>query len=332
MKSFLLGAFALFSFLSSQVSAAERVILVLHGGAGVKRAGLTAEREARMREGLAQALKAGQSVLRDGGTCLEAVQTSIEILEDHPDFNAGRGAVLNGQGRVEMDASLMDGATRNAGAVAGVKTVRHPIRLAHEVMMRTPHVLLVGDGAEALAREQGLRLENPEWFILPEQLERLKKVRQTAEAEVDISFKVGTVGAVALDREGHLAAGTSTGGLMNKRAGRVGDSPIIGAGTYAEDGVCGVSCTGHGEFFIRNVVAYEVAARMKHAGQGLHAAAQGILHEQLKAQGGYGGLIALDAKGRMTASFNTEGMFHAWVTESGKIHVSIFEEHHHPGQ
>lgn len=316
---------------SHEAVSEDRVVLLLHGGAGLKRAEFSPEREQHVRHVLKEALQAGHAVLAKGGSSLEAVQAAIVVLEDAPEFNAGRGSVLNADGVVEMDASLMEGATRKAGAVAAVKTVRNPIRLAHLVMTVTPHVLLMGDGAEALAREHGLRFEEAEWFITPEQKARLERARQAKKFGVSLpgddgSLKIGTVGAVALDRDGHLAAGTSTGGLVNKRAGRVGDTPIIGAGTYAEDGVCAVSCTGHGEFFIRNVVAYEVAARMKHAGADLLIATREVIHGQLKTQGGSGGLIALDSRGRMSATFNTEGMPHAWITDSGEIHVGVFEQ------
>jgi len=284
-------------------------------GTGGKRAELTAEREKDARATLERALKTGYALLRKGRSSLDAVEAAIMVLEDARVFNAGRGSVLNADGAVEMDASIMDGATRQAGAVGSVKTVRNPIRLARLVMTKTPHVFLISDGAEALARQHGLRFESPEWFITPAQQMRLQQAKE----------KHGTVGAVALDKNGHLAAGTSTGGLVNKLHGRIGDSPIIGAGTYAEDGVCAVSCTGQGEFFIRNVVAYDVAARMKHGNSDLVTATCALIHNQLPAQGGRGGLIALDAQGNISAPFNTESMFRAWITADGKAHVAIFE-------
>lgn len=334
MKPYILLLSLLASVLCLHASAQDRVVLLLHGGAGIRRADLTVEREKRSRDVLQQALQAGHKVIMKGGASLDAVQAAIVVLEDAPEFNAGRGSVLNSDGFVEMDASIMDGATRRAGAVAAVKTVRNPIRLARLVMIETPHVLLIADGAESLAREHSLPVEQKEWFVTPEQREKLERTKQPHKKSAlntelrDYSFNIGTVGAVALDRAGHLAAGTSTGGLVNKRAGRVGDSPIIGAGTYAEDGVCAVSCTGHGEYFIRNVVAYEVAARMKHARTALADSVRAVIHEQLKPQGGAGGLIALDSNGGMSACFNTEGMFHAWITESGESHVVIFNETH----
>lgn len=305
--------------------------LVIHGGAGVTRESLSAEKEARCREVLEEALRAGHAVLTKKGSALEAVQTAIVVLEDSPLFNAGRGSVLNADGIVEMDASLMDGQTLAAGAVAGVHGVRNPIRLAHKVMTETPHVLLIGAGAEALARTHKLRFEKPEWFVTPDQKKRLERAqKQTGwrggPGASDPSAFIGTVGAVALDTHGHLAAGTSTGGLVNKMPGRVGDSPIIGAGTYAEDGVCAVSCTGHGEFFIRNVVAHDVAARVKHAGASLSDAAEAVINDRLKAQNGRGGLISVDAAGNVSTPFNAGGMYRAWMGADGVPHVAVFAE------
>lgn len=306
------------------------ITLVIHGGAGIARKDLSPEREAACRKILEEALRSGHKILRDGGTSLDAVQAAIIVLEDSPLFNAGRGAVLTSAGTVEMDASIMDGQKPAAGAVAGVHGVRNPIRLARLVMERTPHVLLMGTGAEDFARECKLPFEPEEWFITPEQQEKLRKAKtKTASLSApddDLTLRMGTVGAVALDKHGHLAAGTSTGGLTNKRPGRVGDSPIIGAGNYAEDGVCAVSCTGHGESFIRSVVAYDVAALMKYAKRDLAAAAREIIHEKLPKRDGRGGLIAVDAAGNITTPFNTPGMFHGWVKTDGTVHVAIFEE------
>lgn len=330
MKRLLAAAFLL--LLIQPALAQDRVVLVLHGGAGVRRADLSPAKEERARKVLEQALQAGHSALKGGASSLDAVETAIVVLEDAPEFNAGRGSVLNTEGAVEMDASVMNGADLKAGAVAAVTEVRNPIRLARLVMTDTPHVLLIGKGALDLAKEKSLPLEKPAWFVTPEQQQRLERAKEAKRksaanaSQSDYSFNIGTVGAVALDAGGHLAAGTSTGGMVNKRPGRVGDSPIIGAGTYAEDGVCAVSCTGHGEFFIRHVVAHDVAARIKHGKAGLREAAHAIIHEQLKPQGGTGGLIALNAQGVMSACFNTEGMFHAWITESGEAHVAIFSE------
>jgi beta-aspartyl-peptidase (threonine type) len=305
------------------------ITLVLHGGAGVGKSSLTAEKEAACREVLEQALKVGHAVLKGGGSSQEAVLATVVILEDSPLFNAGRGAVLTAAGTVELDASLMVGQTGLAGAVAGVQGVRNPVLLAEKVMLKTPHVLMTGRGAEELAREEKLRFEEPEWFITPEQrarLERAKKQTGSVSTSSDLSLRMGTVGAVALDAGGNLAAATSTGGLSGKRAGRVGDSPLIGAGTYAENGVCAVSCTGHGEFFIRNLVAYDVAARMKYAGAGLAEAAEAIVNDKLRKLDARGGLIAVDSKGNISTPFNSDGMFRAWMGPDGVAHVAIFNE------
>jgi beta-aspartyl-peptidase (threonine type) len=231
-----------------------------------------------------------------------------------------------------MDAAVMTGEKPSAGAVAGVTGVRNPIGLARMVMERTPHVMLTGKGAEDLARECALPFEAPEYFITPEQKLKLEKAKaKSGQASSrggrdDLTLRMGTVGAVALDRAGHLTAGTSTGGLTNKRAGRIGDSPVIGAGTYAEDGVCAVSCTGHGEFFIRSVVAYDVAALMKYRQLSLADATREVVQEKLKKLGGSGGLIGVDAKGNVAAPFNTPGMFHGWVKTDGTLYIAIFEE------
>jgi beta-aspartyl-peptidase (threonine type) len=314
-------------------SAGGRVVLLIHGGAGVRRADVSPEREKTARAILEQSLRAGHAALTAGGGSLDAVEAAIQVLEDAPEFNAGRGSALTSEGVVEMDASIMDGAAFQAGAVAGVTGVRSPIKLARLVMTATPHVLLIGAGAERLAREHDLPFEAPEWFVTPRQQQRLERERAKSKGAGihppltdDPAARMGTVGAVALDAAGNLAAGTSTGGMSNKLPGRVGDSPIIGAGTYAENKVCAVSCTGHGEYFIRGALAHEVAALMKHAGAGVGAAARAAIHGQLQQRGGTGGMIALDHEGRIGVSFNTEGMFHGWITSEGEIHTSIFEQ------
>jgi isoaspartyl peptidase/L-asparaginase-like protein (Ntn-hydrolase superfamily) len=315
----------------SPIMAAEAPLtLVIHGGAGIAREELSPAQEAACRTTLGEALRAGHKVLAEGGASLDAVQAAIVVLEDSPLFNAGRGSALTSAGTVEMDASIMDGEKPRAGAVAGVSGVRNPIRLARLVMDRTPHVLLAGVGAEDFARECALPFEPADYFITPEQREKLRKVKgakSAAQHEAGgLTTIIGTVGAVALDRHGHLAAGTSTGGLTGKRPGRVGDSPLIGAGNYAEDGVCAVSCTGHGEFFIRSVVASDVAARMKYAGRDLATAGREVIHEKLLKLGGKGGLIAVDAGGNVITPFNTPGMFHGWIKGDGANRVAIFEE------
>ncbi|MBL9115778.1 MAG: isoaspartyl peptidase/L-asparaginase [Verrucomicrobiaceae bacterium] len=310
------------------------ITLVLHGGAGAERKKLSPEKEAACRAVLNEALHKGYDILKQGGSSEQAVISSIMVLEDSPLFNAGRGAALTRDGIVELDASLMVGHSGLAGAVANVHGVRNPILLAQKVMLRTPHVLMIGEGAENLARQEKLEFEAPEWFITPEQKERLERAKKKdlpkgAYIPVpgrDSSLLMGTVGAVALDKNGNLAAGTSTGGLAGKLPGRVGDSPVIGAGTYAENGVCAVSCTGHGEFFIRNAVAYDVAARMKYANATLKDATHTIINDKLKKLDARGGLIAVDAKGNVSTPFNSEGMFHARMGPDGVAYIAVFEE------
>lgn len=298
------------------------IAIVVHGGAGnLSRDTLTPEKEAACRAALEEALQAGYRILERGGTSLDAVEAAIAVLEDSPWFNAGRGAVFTSAGTHELDASIMDGATLQAGAVAVVRRVRHPIRLARLVMERTPHVLLVGDGAESLAQEAGLEMVAPEWFDTPERRQRWQKRRSEGEdasgsapAATEPEGKHGTVGAVALDRRGHLAAGTSTGGLTGKRPGRVGDSPLIGAGTYARDATCAVSATGQGEFFIRLAVAHEISARIEHRGLPLAGATASVIAE-VEQLGGEGGVIALNRHGQVAMPFNTRGMFRGWRLE-----------------
>lgn len=296
-----------------------RAVLVLHGGAGtIDRAAMTPELEQAYREALEGALRAGHAVLSGGGLAMDAVEATLLPLEDSPLFNAGHGAVLTADRVCELDASVMDGATGLAGAVAGVRTVRHPIRAARAVLEHSEHVLLAGAGADAFAREQGLEQVDNAWF----QTERRRQQLEQALAD----DKFGTVGCVALDQEGHLAAGTTTGGMTAKRYGRVGDSPIIGAGTWAEDGVCGVSATGWGEFFIRGAVASTVAARMKFGGAPLAEAAHATIHGDLTSRGGTGGIVALDAEGRVAAPFNTPGMYRGWITAEGEVTVRIWTD------
>jgi beta-aspartyl-peptidase (threonine type) len=319
------------SIMTVAAPAESPVVLAIHGGAGVSRAELPAEQEARCRETLTEALRKGFKIIEDGGSSIDAVTGAIVVLEDSPLFNAGRGSVLTAEGAVEMDASIMDGTKPGAGAVAAVQGVRNPIRLARAIMEKSPHVMLGGKGAEEFAREQGLPFEPASYFIVPERVEQLKKAKKKAGGQAATgpgaaASNIGTVGAVALDRQGRLAAGTSTGGMVNKRHGRVGDSPVIGAGTYAEDGVVAVSCTGHGEFFIRSVVAHDVAARMKYQNATVGAATHEIIHTRLRALGGEGGLIALDAKGNVATPFNTPGMYHGIIRADGTVRIAIFEE------
>jgi len=303
------------------------IAIVVHGGAGtIRREQMTPERAAALRRDLETAVRAGYAILASGGSSLDAVEAAVRVLEDSPLFNAGRGAVLTADGTVELDASIMDGAAFRAGAVASVRTVKNPIHLARLVMERTPHVLLVGDGAERFAREMGVEIVDPDYFITPERRQQWERLRARPPADdADAAAAFGTVGAVALDRQGRLAAATSTGGTMNKRPGRVGDSPIIGAGTYANRR-CAVSATGAGEFFIRNAVAYDICARMEYLGQSIEAAARAVVLEKLAAQGGDGGVIALDARGRMAMPFNTPGMYRAWAGPDGRVEVRFYRD------
>lgn len=308
--------------------------LVIHGGAGtILRENMDAEKEASYRAALQKALDTGGAILANGGTAMDAVEKTIQVMEDNPLFNSGTGAVLTNVGTAELDASFMDGATRDAGAVAGVKTIRSPIAAARKVMENSPHVMLAREGAERFAQEQGLETVENDFFITPARKAQWEAI-QSKESDGGslffpsdpLSRKFGTVGAVALDQEGHIAAGTSTGGMMNKRWGRIGDSPVIGAGTYADDATCGVSCTGHGEYFIRYAVAYDVAAQMRYGGSSLAAATQHTVHETLPAAGGTGGLIALDKDGNVSMSFNTPGMYRGFLQADGKSGVYIYKD------
>jgi beta-aspartyl-peptidase (threonine type) len=315
----------LLSFSPPARASGAPVAIAIHGGAGtLRREEMDAEREAAFRAALRQAVLAGHEVLMQGGASLDAVRTAIRLLEDEPLFNAGRGAVFNADGINELDASIMDGATRNAGAVAAVHRVRHPIDLAAAVMTNSAHVLLIGDGAERFAEEQGFELVDPSWFRTEHRWQQLQdaKARETAGAPGDSSFW-STVGAVALDGEGNLAAGTSTGGMTNKRFGRVGDSPIIGAGTFADNESCAVSGTGHGEYFIRWVVAYDICQRVA-GGADITNAADAVVRGVLVEAGGDGGVIAMDAQGRIAMPFNTQGMYRASVDVNGKVYVGIY--------
>jgi len=298
--------------------------IAIHGGAGaVPRAVLSAEREQLYRAGLAAALDGGYAVLEAGGSSLEAVATAVRTLEDDPLFNAGRGAALTRDGAAELDAAIMDGKQMRAGAVAAVRHVRNPVDLARHVMEKSRHVLLVGPGAEEFALEEGLQLVPNRYFRTTERFEQLL-AEQRGEHVSDIVPPRGTVGAVARDAAGNLAAATSTGGMTNKRPGRVGDSPIIGAGTYAKNGVCAVSATGHGEYFIRAVAAHHVCAAVEHRGLALEEAARELLHEILRGLGGDGGVIAVDHAGRIVMDFSTEGMFRGARDSNGRRDIAIY--------
>ena len=305
--------------------------LVVHGGCGVPPAGTLSDAELQAaREGLRVALAAGWQVLQAGGAALDAVQAAVVAMEEDPAFNAGRGATLNAAGQHELDAAIMDGRTLAAGAVAAVSRVRNPIRLARAVMERTDHVLLVGPGAEALARDAGLELVEPSWFTTPERtaaLERMRRLQRAGDtSRASQRLKHGTVGAVALDQHGHLAAATSTGGYTNKLAGRVGDTPLIGAGTYANDATLAYSGTGRGEIFIRSVAGHELHARLAYRGDTLGHACHDLVHGELKTMGGGAGLIAVDRGGNIALPYNTEGMYRGWVNARDGIRVAVYED------
>jgi beta-aspartyl-peptidase (threonine type) len=306
------------------------IVVAIHGGAGtITRGAMTAEKEAAYRAVLAVSLAAGHAVLAAGGGAVDAVLAAVRVMEDSPLFNAGRGAVFTADGRNELDAAIMDGRTRAAGAVAGVTRVRNPILAAHAVMRRSPHVLLAGAGAERFAQAQGLELVDPAYFYTTERWAQLERARAADAVALDhdgaaAEQRLGTVGAVALDRDGNLAAGTSTGGMTNKRWGRVGDSPLVGAGTYADNDTAAVSATGTGEHFIRAVAAYDVAARMKYAGATLDDAAAATVREGVEALGGRGGLVALDRRGNVALPFNSEGMYRGIVRDDGAPLIEIY--------
>ena len=315
------------------------VTLLVHGGAGtLTRADLSPAQEQEYRDSLGQALRAGQSLLLRGASAVDAVVAAVSVLEDCPLFNAGKGSVFTHEGRNEMDAAVMDGATGQAGAVAGVVSVRNPVLAAQAVMQRSGHVFLMGQGAEAFAKSQGLAMEGPEYFHTEHRWQQLQTALAQNQVMLDhdgqrpqrqpepIDRKFGTVGAVALDAHGHLAAATSTGGMTNKMFGRVGDSPLIGAGTYACDATAAVSATGAGEFFMRGVVAHDIAARMAYGGLSLAQATEATVRDKLDATGGRGGVIALDRQGHYQLAFNTEGMYRGLVQGNGPPQIAIYRD------
>jgi beta-aspartyl-peptidase (threonine type) len=312
--------------------------IAIHGGAGtIRAADLTAEQDAAYRAALDSALQIGEKVLQGGGAAIDAVEQTIRFLEDSPLFNAGRGAVFTHEGRNELDASIMQGKDLSAGAVAGITIVRHPIAAARAVMEQSPHVMLTGQGAEQFAREKGLEIVDPSYFFTQQRWDALQRAKAEEATRLDhdgpqgsrrpsrTDYKFGTVGCVALDRAGNLVAGTSTGGMTNKRWNRVGDAPVIGAGTYANNETCAVSCTGHGEYFIRWAVAHDVSALMAYKGLSLEAAAGEVINGKLKAAGGEGGLIAVDAQGNITMPFNSEGMYRGYAKPGERV-VAIYRE------
>ena len=344
-----MGAMTVASLMAQQPAAtqAHHWALVLHGGAGViERASMDPKMEAAYRASIKQAVDAAAKVLDGGGSSVDAVEAAIQILEDDPLFNAGRGAVFTADGKNELDAAIMDGATLKAGAVAGVTRTRHPISLARAVMDKSPHVMLIGAGADAFAAQVGLEQVDPSFFFTERRwqslVKQLKKegrpipprpagapqepVSEVAPMESEDAHKYGTVGVAALDRNGNIAAGTSTGGTQAKRWGRVGDSPIIGAGTYASNQSCAVSATGTGEYFIRLGVAREVCNLVYFRGMTLQVAADQVIHKELEALKGDGGLIAITPDGQLAWSFNTPGMFRARLREGGKLEMEIYRD------
>ena len=303
---------------------APRWSLAIHGGAGIiARENMTAEEDAAYRASLQAALDAGARVLAEGGEALDAVEAVILLLEEDPRFNAGRGAVYTWEGGHELDASIMDGRDRDAGAVAGVTTIRHPILLARKVMTDSPHVMLAGEGAEEFAAEQDIEFVPPEFFDTDARRQSLERMKAEKLSAIDVDVKFGTVGAVALDTQGNLAAGTSTGGMTGKRWRRIGDAPVIGAGTYADNRACAVSATGWGEYFIRVGVARTICARMQMGGEGAQVASDAVM-DDVKALGGDGGVIVVSPAGDAIFSFNTAGMYRGRATSGGTSEVAIY--------
>jgi beta-aspartyl-peptidase (threonine type) len=316
-----------------------RLGFIIHGGAGVITKGsLTPEREKEYRTKLEEAVLAGYKALQAGKSGLDAVEIAIRILEDSPLFNAGKGAVFTNEGKNELDASIMNGKTLAAGAVAGLRHVKNPITLARAVMEKSPHVMMIADGAEKFAKEQGIELVDEKYFwtqprwdslqkILQEEKDKAAKPKGTSQSLAEMpANKFGTVGAVALDKDGNLAAGTSTGGMTNKKYGRVGDAPIIGAGTYANNESCAVSATGWGEFFIRIGVARDICALMEYRAMPIQPAADLVIKQKLQKLGGDGGIIGLDKFGNIAISFNSEGMYRAYINSAGKPVVEIYKD------
>ncbi|WP_444997700.1 isoaspartyl peptidase/L-asparaginase family protein [Aliikangiella sp. IMCC44359] len=320
--------------------------IAIHGGAGtILKSNMTPELEKAYHAKLAEALKAGHAILKKGGTSVEAVQAAIIVMEDSPLFNAGKGAVYTHHKTNELDASIMEGKTLNAGAVSGVSTVKNPIKLAAEVMTNSKHVMLSGAGAEKFAKKQSLEIVPPEYFKTERRWNQLLRVlkkdpdatalsedKTDKQASVTTNKiwpddnKFGTVGAVALDQFGNLAAGTSTGGMTNKKYGRIGDSPIIGAGTYADNKACAISATGHGEYFIRAAVAHDICARVLYKNISLDKAADEVIQQKLVKMGGDGGIVGMSPKGEPIFSFNSEGMYRGYIDKNGKVYTGIFKQ------
>ena len=312
---------------------AKPIAIVIHGGAGkIDREALTPERERLYHATLEQSLRAGHAILARGGSALDAVEAAIVVMEDAPVFNAGKGSVFTAEGKNELDASIMDGRALQAGAVGGVTTVKNPIRAARAVMEKTPHVLFTNKGAEKFAADHGLEIVEPKYFFTERRWKQIQKWRKQQEAKPQAAAEpdrhadyFGTVGCVALDAQGNLAAGTSTGGMTGKRFGRIGDSPIIGAGTYADNRTAGISCTGHGEYFIRHAVAHDIPTRMAYKQESLAKAARDVVQTVLKPAGGSGGIIGIDTHGNVVMEFNTPAMSRGYIDRDGKTKTAIFK-------
>jgi len=315
-------------FAGMTATADSPIAIAIHGGAGtISRSTVTAEQEQAIREKLLQAVTTAYEVLQNDGDSMDAVISAVKILEDSPHFNAGKGSVFTWDGKNEMDAALMDGASLDAGAISGVTNIANPITLARLVMLNSKHVFLSGDGAVEFAIEQGMEKVPDEYFFTERRWKQLQDLKDSPElAAAEPQFQIGTVGAVALDRKGNLVAGTSTGGTTGKRYGRIGDSPIIGSGTYANNRSVAVSATGTGEFFIRGTVAHDISALVEYKGMTVDDAAREVIFEKLAALKGDGGVIALDRHGNISMPFNTEGMYRASIDSSGKVTISLYDE------
>ncbi len=323
----------------TETTVKEEFAIVIHGGAGtILKKNMTTEKEQAYKAVLEEAIRTGYDILKNGGSSLDAVTKTINVMEDSPLFNAGKGAVFTNSETNELDASIMDGATLNAGASAGTTNVKNPIDLAKAIMDNSPHVMMAGKGAETFAAEQGLEIVDPEYFFTENRFKSLKRIKDSEKVELDHDgkqafydpeikdYKFGTVGCAALDKNGNLAAGTSTGGMTNKRWGRIGDAPIIGAGTYANNATCAVSSTGWGEFFIRAMVAHDISALMEYKGMSLADAARTVIHDKVGGLGGDGGIVAVDHNGNMVFEFNTEGMYRASMNANGELTIKIYKE------
>lgn len=335
MKHILISIFLF--FIGINVNAQRKHALVIHGGAGtILKENMTPEKEAAYKKALTLALKTGDSILANGGKAIEAVVAAIKVMEDSPLFNAGKGAVFTNEGKNELDASIMDGSDLKAGAVAGVTNIKNPITAALAVMQKSEHVMMAGKGAEKFAAKAGCKIVDPSYFFTKERWESLQKAKQKDASKMDSSnasisrsfkdYKYGTVGCAALDSYGNIAAGTSTGGMTNKKFGRIGDAPIIGSGTYADNTTCAISCTGWGEYFIRLSIAKAVSDRMELKGISLQEAANEMIYKKLPALGGDGGLIGIDKQGNIIMAFCTPGMYRGFINLKGEMDVKIYKD------